>query len=141
MNGQSQQQPGSKPQSHHLIRQEIAAFSGPLPPPAILEHYEKILPGAADRIITMAEQQSSHRREIEKKVIDSDISNSRCGLNFGLIIGLAALAASVILALNGQALLGGALGLAYIVSLVGTFVYGSRGKSRELTEKRGEVER
>lgn len=31
-------------------------FSGPMPPPSILSGYEKILPGAADRILSMAEK-------------------------------------------------------------------------------------
>ena len=31
------------------------SFSGPLPPPEIIEKYESILPGAADRIIRLAE--------------------------------------------------------------------------------------
>ena len=47
-----------------IIRQ--SSFSGPLPPPQILEKYESIVPGSADRIIGMAEKQSEHRRSIEK---------------------------------------------------------------------------
>ena len=39
-----------------------ASFSGPLPPPKILEDYDRVCPGAADRIIKMAEkeQKASH---------------------------------------------------------------------------------
>ena len=32
-------------------------FSGPIPPPNIMRGYEEILPGAADRILSMAERQ------------------------------------------------------------------------------------
>lgn len=38
--------------SKHLVH---FGFEGPLPPPHILEHYEAILDGAADRILKMAE--------------------------------------------------------------------------------------
>ena len=34
-----------------------ASFSGPLPPPSILEDYDRVCPGAADRIIKMAEKE------------------------------------------------------------------------------------
>ena len=36
---------------------ETTAYHGPLPPPTYLDAYNKVLPGAADRIIAMAEKQ------------------------------------------------------------------------------------
>lgn len=52
-------------------RQTISAefFSGPVPHPSIIEHYERILPGAADRILKMSEKQSVHRHKIESRVV------------------------------------------------------------------------
>jgi uncharacterized membrane protein len=44
-------------------------FSGPLPPPEILAQYNEIVPGAAERILKMAEEQSAHRRGLEDKTI------------------------------------------------------------------------
>lgn len=75
----------------------------------------------------MAEEQSIHRKQLEVKVIDSDINNSKTGLRFGLIIGIVALIASVIMAYF-NAFVGGAVAILYIGSLVGTFVYGSQRK-------------
>jgi len=77
-------------------------FSGPLPPPHILSQYNQIVPGAAERIITMAESQSQHRQRIEDKVIESDIRNSRLGLHYGLIIGLVAVIGGTVCILNGH---------------------------------------
>ncbi len=58
-----------------LIRQDsVHTFSGPLPPPEILKRFDKVVPCTAERIIKMAEEQSAHRRELEKRVIDSDIT-------------------------------------------------------------------
>lgn len=51
------------------VIQEIE-FSGPMPPPNILSGYEKILPGAADSILTMTETQSRHRQQMEKRMIE-----------------------------------------------------------------------
>jgi len=103
-------------------------FSGPLPHPSILEGYEKILPGSADRIIRMTEEQSSHRRQLETKVIDSDVKNSKLGLWFGLIIGIVALIGATVMVVMGQGIAGSFVALLYIASLVGTFVYGSQRK-------------
>ena len=43
-----------------------SSFSGPIPPPNIIKGYEEILPGSADRIIAMAENQSKHRQKWKK---------------------------------------------------------------------------
>jgi uncharacterized membrane protein len=50
------------------------SYSGPIPSSSELNRYEKILPGAADRIITMAEKQSNHRHEIEKVTVETNSS-------------------------------------------------------------------
>ncbi|MFQ7172706.1 MAG: DUF2335 domain-containing protein [Thomasclavelia ramosa] len=51
--------------------QEITSvsYSGPIPHPSDFEQYERVLPGAADRILTMAENQSAHRQTLEKAAI------------------------------------------------------------------------
>lgn len=58
-----------------LVKMEMAMeerFSGPIPHPRILKGYEEILPGSADRILTMAENQSKHRQAIEAEVVHSN---------------------------------------------------------------------
>jgi uncharacterized membrane protein len=110
------------------IVQVSQTFLGPLPPPTVLEHYERILPGAADRIISMAEQQSKHRQEQESKIIRYSGRDSLLGLIFGLIIGLTAIIGGVICILHGYAISGVILGGSGLAGLVGVFVYGSREK-------------
>jgi uncharacterized membrane protein len=56
------------------VQAMMQSFSGPLPPPEALERYNQVLPGAAERIISMAESQHAHRQELEKKVIHANIS-------------------------------------------------------------------
>jgi uncharacterized membrane protein len=68
-------QPNNNPQVQ-IIQSE---FSGPLPPPAILAQYDRVVPGAAERIITMAEEQSRHRRPMESQLVVSDIADARRG--------------------------------------------------------------
>jgi len=137
MNQNSQpSQSGDKKNVNAIVSQSVAFF-GPLPPPQVLEQYEKVLPGAADRIITMAEQQSVHRRQLETKVIDSDVKNSKLGLCFGLIIGIAALISATVMAFFNITV-GGGLALFYVASLVGIFIYGSQGKKVAIQEKKKE---
>ncbi len=42
-------------------------WSGPLPPPAELERIDQIIPGGADRLLRMAEQEQIHRIEDAKR--------------------------------------------------------------------------
>jgi uncharacterized membrane protein len=48
---------------------QAASFSGPLPPSPMFREYEDALPGAADRILGMAERQAEHRQEWEKSAL------------------------------------------------------------------------
>ncbi|MCL4735368.1 MAG: DUF2335 domain-containing protein [Candidatus Omnitrophica bacterium] len=43
----------------------VQHYSGPLPAPQNFEHYEKILPGAAERILGMAESEQAARHKLE----------------------------------------------------------------------------
>ncbi len=53
---------------------------GPFPHPEILEGMDKIVPGAAERIIKMAEDESAHRRAIENRVTDANINAQKVNL-------------------------------------------------------------
>lgn len=79
--------------SQNLVKKQMvtAIYQGPLPPASELEKYENILPGAANRILTMVEKQSDHRRAIESRLIDAQIKNSLKGLYFAFIILLGVL--------------------------------------------------
>jgi len=43
--------------------------AGPIPPPEILQHYEQIIPGAAERILVMAEEDAKHEHALEKSAL------------------------------------------------------------------------
>jgi len=110
-------------------------YAGPLPPPEVLVQYNQTVPDAAERIITMAESQSRHRQELESKVIESDIKNSRLGLHYGLIIGLAAVIGGTICITSGYEVGGSIIGGTGLTGLVGVFVYGSRSKRKEREQR------
>ena len=70
-----------KPQREELAKRVLTItqqqFSGPIPPPALLAEYEKIVPGSALRIFNRAETQSDHRIAMEAKVIPAQQDHRR----------------------------------------------------------------
>jgi len=122
------------PKKQHQMTQAVVQsqhFSGPLPHPAILEQFNKIVPGAAERIILMAENQAKHRQELEKIVIQSDIRDGRLGLHYGLVIGVVGIIGATICIMGGHTAGGSILGGSSIASLAGAFIYGSRQRQNE----------
>lgn len=120
-----------------VVRQNSTQiFSGPLPYPEILKKFDEVVPGAAERIIKMAEDQSIHRKELEKKVINSDIARSKWGQILGFVISVIGLLAAALIAIYGNAVAGGIIGVGTLASLVSVFMYGSRVRSKERENKK-----
>jgi len=108
---------------------------GPLPVPEQLAKYEATLPGAADRIIKMAETQALHRQSLEKATVQQQARNSMLGLIFGFLIGMTAILSGAWVANAGYSWEGLATSFAGLGSLVGVFVYGKKANQDELREK------
>lgn len=138
---ENQNKPTSKNSNNLVVEERTITFSGPLPPPEVLERYNKIVPGVAERIIKMAEQQSAHRRSLEAQVINSDIKNSKLGLYFGFMIGLTGIIGSVITSIYVSQLAGGVLGIGSLTALTGVFIYGSQSRKKEREERRNEIKK
>ena len=89
--------------------------------PEILEHYERIVPGAADRIIRQWEEQSKHRQ------------------HYTLILALVIFVLAVWLLATGQGLYGLTLLVGEMVALAGVFIVGRWTQKRERDEKASKV--
>ena len=68
---------GRNGQVVHTQTQTI--YQGPLPPPENFAAYERVLLGAADRILKMAENQATHRQAMERRALVGDIIKSMMG--------------------------------------------------------------
>lgn len=96
----------------YLQQQKIEHYSGIIPHPNIIEGYERIFPGATDRILAMTENDLKHKHEIElidqnsivscrNKALEFEISTSARGQYFGFFIMIMALIGSFVLILKG----------------------------------------
>lgn len=66
MNIQPHTENKSKKRKTELHIQQTSFHSGPLPPAAELQQFDSILPGLADRIVTMAEKEQSNAHELQR---------------------------------------------------------------------------
>jgi uncharacterized membrane protein len=117
------------------ITAHAAHFSGPLPPPEILIKYNEAVPGGAERIIAMAERQSEHRQELEKKVIETNCATQRTGPVYGFIICMTAILGGIYLIRVGKSPEGLGSIIAALVSLATVFIVGRVKQQKELREK------
>jgi len=70
-------------------------FSGPVPHPEILQGYDQVLPGAAERILTMAELDQKHQIQLESSAQHLAAKEIKRGQIFGLIVSISAFITSI----------------------------------------------
>ena len=114
---------------------ESRSYRGPLPRPEDLAEYEKTVPGAAERIIAMAERQAEHRQALERVVVEGGARNAHQGLWLGFIISLVVLGLGTTLVLTGHEVVGATVMALDVVSLAGVFVFGRIDQRRERVQK------
>ncbi len=123
-----------------VMRSEI--YSGPIPPPEAFEKYEKVLPGAADRIMKMTERQQEHRMSLEKEAVGSQVKQSKRGQIFGFIIFFVCIAVAIFFAVKldmktfASAFLTGTM-----VVVIGLFITGKNIMRNDLRSKSRDQEK
>ncbi len=101
-----------------------------------MREYDDIIPGAAERILAMAEYQGKHRRELEAKVIDRDSVRASRGQVFAFIITLIIVVGGFLMIWQGKSLVGMAAIIAPITALSGVFITGKIIKNKNLRNRR-----
>lgn len=112
---------------------QVRTHSGPLPDPDTLQQYDRVAPGAAQRIIAMGEREQRHRHRIAV----AEQVNSLLGVVSAFLIAMAFLAGSVYLGIHGQPELGGVLGGGTLVSIVTVFLKARQTVSQPGTDRNG----
>ena len=115
-----------------------ASWRAPLPPPNALARYNDVLPGAAERILQMAEKQQEQDHNIqmeaisiERTVVVSDARRAYLGLLAGFIISLLVVGGGIYIIATGHDWAGVVLIGINLSGLVGVFVYGSKARRDE----------
>lgn len=107
-----------------VTRVVAEGYSGPLPHPDHFDQFERVCPGTADRILTMAERQESHRMWWERFAIRAQFALAFFGLAAALTVSLALIYGAIKLGLSGHEWLGVALVAASAVGMVTAFIKG-----------------
>jgi len=110
-------------------------YEAPLPPPHMLRQYEETLPGAADRIFTLMEEQTHHRLGLEDRQQIADISTERRSQLIGAAISLMSIAAAFFLIYQGKSIPGTTVFITTCASLIGLFIAGRLTQKKEREDK------
>lgn len=84
-----------------------------LPPPSILEEYERIAPGSVDQLLDMADREQEHRHQWEMQYLQEYVRTHQRGQLFGMVIALSLIGVAFYLVMAGEA------GSAAIIAIVG----------------------
>lgn len=116
-------QPNNGQQTHrHEISVQQHSWQAPLPPPAVLEGFNNVVPGSAERIIKAWEVESEHRREIDRREQRWFYANAVTGKVFAFLFVMGALALSAWALYLDKPWLAGILAGTTLASVVGAFL-------------------
>ncbi len=105
-------------------------WSGPLPPPAVLEQYNAVHPGLAERIVSSMEVEQQHRHSMERQLLDTHKRVYTRGQYFAATVALVSLGAGLVLGLHDQ----GAAAIAFVTVGLGQTVLAFLGQRRNDNE-------
>lgn len=105
-----------------MVAMEQKMYSGPLPPAEEIEAYERVCPGAADRIIAMTEKSLDHRISNEKIIVNEETKQSSRGQILGFVLAVFFGIIALVLGLMEHEVLAGIIASGDIVSLAVIFV-------------------
>jgi uncharacterized membrane protein len=68
----------------------------------MLEHYDSVQPGFADRIVSMAEKEQNHRHNLESQSVNGAINKDSLGQHYALITSILLIASCAFLIYSGH---------------------------------------
>lgn len=115
------------------VESDVAELAqGDLPSAETVEAYEQVLPGAADRILAMLEEQSTHRMRMERTLVESAAHTERLGQLLGLAFVLVVFLISTWLITSDHPVPGTLLAFADLALLAAIFLGRDRAASESL---------
>jgi uncharacterized membrane protein len=123
--------PGQLPLQYEERVETFERYSGPIPQASEIRQYEEVLPGLADRIVTMAEKQAKHRRRMETMDVFFEHLHVTAGQASALIVALFFGWIAWDLGQDGHEVLAAFIGGVDLVALVSVFIYGKRKEAQQ----------
>lgn len=117
------------------IHQQNVVIPGPIPSAEALNKYNQVLPGAADRILSMAEKQQDHRHQLEAVAVRSRERKGFLGQIFGFVVAMTAIIGGTYLLSIGKSAEGFTTMILAVGSIVSIFIFGRRSQSKERIAK------
>jgi uncharacterized membrane protein len=119
--------PGELPRARASITAVVktSVHQGPIPSPRQFGEYNEILPGSADRILSMAEKEQGHRHQWERRHLIGDVITNFVQLLLGFALSLALIGGAVYCAKDAP-WVAGLLVSVSAFGLVGAFIKGRR---------------
>lgn len=128
--------------NHHILTatQTVTHYQGAVPHPDILRGIDEIVPGAAARIVKLAEDEANHRRKLEEMAMDANIATQQqqlliekqrssavfrsdmLGQIAGFLVCLSCIGAAIYLGIKGHDWLAGAIAAIPTAALIKAFV-------------------
>ncbi len=112
------------PESTKVAVVQASMFSGPLPPPALYDAYEQVVAGSAERILTLAEKEQSHRHAFDGKAMEKHFNEVSKGQSIGSVIAVCCIGAACFCAYIDQPWVATVLVGTTAVNLVTGFIRG-----------------
>ena len=113
------------------LRLTEASYHGPIPPSSEFKRYEEVLPGAADRIITMAEEERKDRNRNTRLEIKLHYGSKMFAQFIFSLISLGTIGAGVYLITEGSNLSGLASIITGLGAIAGGFFFAQKSESKE----------
>lgn len=136
-----------KPAQHQQSSRVVAAtqtqtlthYEGLVPHPDILRGFDSLVPGTAEKLIKMAEEETMHRRKLEVITMDANVALQRqqiqievqrskdvfrsdiIGQIAGFAVCISCIAASVYLGINNHDILAGSIAVIPTAALIKAF--------------------
>ena len=107
-----------------MVHLEQRSFSGPLPHPELFEGYERTLPGAANRIMTMSEKEQEHRHQIEIGILKQKCKKQNRGQLYGCGLAVFFAVVAFALALMGHEIIASVIFGTTIIAVLIIYVLG-----------------
>lgn len=109
------------------IIQRISMSSSPVPPPEILEGYEKAVKGGGEWLLKYTKEEQKHRHDLNRL----QLRYYSLGQIYGFVLGLFGIGGGLFLASQGAQWFGFVTFFTTLLSLVGLFVYNKSSENKK----------